>query len=123
MTKYLVQRLLQMIPVLLLVSVIVFAITQLLPGDLAQAILGEGTAGDTVAYQRVRSDLGLDDPLPARYIRWLGNAAHGDLGISYRTHEPVSAAFLSRVPRTLELGLLGLLIRRVVWVPLGAVAA
>src|ERR1700681_1052121 len=119
MSKYLAQRLLQMIPVLLLVSVIVFGITQLLPGDLAMAVLGEGTAGDSAAYQQVRTDLGLNDPLPVRYAAWLGRAARGDLGISYRTHEPVSTALLSRLPRTLELGLLGLLISVSIGIPLG----
>ena len=77
MLKYTARRLLHTIPVVLLISVVVFVINQLLPGDLAQAILGEQKARDDAAYAQVRAQLHLDDPLPVRYLRWLGDAVRG----------------------------------------------
>jgi peptide/nickel transport system permease protein len=123
MARYLVVRLLYFIPVIFLVTVVIFSITMLLPGDPALAFLGEGSIRDQVAYQAMRAELGLDQPLPVQYARWLGRALKGDLGRSVRTHEAVLDALLARLPVTLELAAVALLIALVIAVPIGVLSA
>jgi peptide/nickel transport system permease protein len=98
-----------MIPVLLIVSIIAFGLLYVLPGDPAVAILGDH-AGDQNTYLALRKELGLDQPLYAQYLTWLGHVARGDLGRSIRTNEPVSAVLMQRVPVSLYLGGAGLLV-------------
>jgi len=98
-----------MVPVLVLVSILTFALLYILPGDPAVAMLGEN-AGNQQTYLALRHDLGLDQPLYQQYLSWLGRILHGDLGHSIRTSEPVSAVLLARVPVTLYLGTAGLLV-------------
>lgn len=103
---------------LLAVSFLTFMLTSLLPGDPATAILGaEGITPDAVA--RVHRDLHLDDPLPLRFLRWLGNVLHGDLGTSYTLGRPVSTLIGQRLPVTVELIVLSLAISLAVSIPLG----
>jgi peptide/nickel transport system permease protein len=109
MSAYIARRLVSMLPVLLLVSMLAFALLYVLPGDPAVAILGEN-AGDRQVYLALRHDLGLDQPLYLQYLTWLGHVLQGDLGTSIRTHEPVSVVLLQRVPVSLYLGTAGLLI-------------
>jgi peptide/nickel transport system permease protein len=107
--RYIVRRLLSMLPVLLIVSVIAFGLLYVLPGDPAVAILGEN-AGDQRTYQALRHDLGLDQPIYVQYLGWLGRVLQGDLGRSIRTNEAVSAVLLQRVPVSLYVGSAGLLV-------------
>ena len=123
MLFYATRRLIQTIPVLFLVTVMAFTITMLLPGDPALAILGIEGARDKVAYQDLRRQLGLDEPVPIQYLRWLGRTITGDLGKSALNKQPVNEAILQRLPVTLELGLLSMILSVVVAVPLGIYAA
>jgi len=123
MAAYLFRRLLYFIPVIFLVTVVVFSITMLLPGDPAMAFLGEANMRDKVAYEAMRQELGLDRPLPVQYVRWLGKALQGDLGRSVRTHEAVTAALAARLPVTLELAAVSLGIALLIAIPVGIVSA
>jgi peptide/nickel transport system permease protein len=98
-----------MIPVLLIVSMIAFGLLYVLPGDPAVAMLGEN-AGNTETYLALRRDLGLDQPLHAQYLSWLGRVVHGDLGRSIRTNEAVSSVLMQRVPISMYLGAAGLIV-------------
>jgi len=109
MSRYVVRRLLSMLPVLLIVSVIAFALLYVLPGDPAVAMLGEN-AGNQQTYLALRGELGLDQPLYVQYLSWLSRVLHGDLGRSIRTNEAVGAMLLQRVPISLYLGSAGLLV-------------
>jgi peptide/nickel transport system permease protein len=123
MAAYLFRRLLYFIPVIFLVTVVVFSITMLLPGDPALAFLGEANMRDKVAYEAMRKELGLDRPLPVQYALWLGKALQGDLGRSVRTHEAVTAALAARLPVTLELAAVSLGIALLIAIPVGIVSA
>jgi peptide/nickel transport system permease protein len=123
MAPYLFRRLLYFIPVIFLVTVVVFAITMLLPGDPALAFLGEANMRDKVAYEAMRKELGLDRPLPVQYAIWLGKAVQGDLGRSVRTHEAVTAALAARLPVTIELAAVSLGIALLIAIPVGIVSA
>jgi ABC-type dipeptide/oligopeptide/nickel transport system permease component len=89
-------RLLRLVAVLLAVSAASFTMISLLPGDLATAVLGQNATTEQV--DQIRQELRLDDPLPVRYARWLGDAATGDLGVSYRTRQPVAESIGQRTP-------------------------
>ncbi|MHB0871768.1 MAG: ABC transporter permease [Chloroflexota bacterium] len=123
MTQYLLRRLFYFVPVVFLVTVVVFSITMLLPGDPAMAFLGEGNINDKVAYQAMRQELGLDQPVPVQYALWLGRAVQGDLGRSVRTHEAVRDALAARLPVTLELALVALVIAMAIALPVGIFSA
>ncbi|HEY7907498.1 MAG TPA: ABC transporter permease [Thermomicrobiales bacterium] len=109
MGEYIVRRVTSMIPVLLIASVISFGLLYVLPGDPAIAVLGEN-AGSQATYQALRHDLGLDQPIYVQYGKWLGRVAHGDLGTSTRTNEPVTKVLLRRLPVSLYVGFAGLLV-------------
>lgn len=123
MTTYIVQRLLQIIPVLLLVSVISFSLTFLLPGDPALLILGDQMAANEEAYEAVRRELGLDRPVVIQYLDWLWQTVRGDLGTSTRDSLPVFTGILERLPVTLELSFLSMLIALVIALPAGIISA
>ena len=121
MLRYLVRRLLLTIPVLLGVATLVFALIHLIPGDPAQAMLGETAAEEDV--EALRRRLGLDRPLVEQYGVFLAGLARGDLGTSLRTDEPVAQAILARLPATLELAAAAMLVAIGVAIPLGIIAA
>jgi peptide/nickel transport system permease protein len=114
-------KLLQLVPVLFLVSVATFSITELLPGDPAIAILGENATPETIAA--LRQELRLDQPIVTRYFDWAGDAVRGDLGVSTRSKQPVTEAFRERLPVTLQLAVTATIIGLVVAIPLGAWSA
>lgn len=116
------KKLLTLIPVLLAVSLLTYLLLSLLPGDPALLVLG-GQAGSAEAIAAVRADLGLDRPLPLRYLSWLWAALQGDLGISYITRQGVTGAILERLPVTLELMSLSLVLALVIAIPLGVFSA
>ncbi|MFC5744614.1 ABC transporter permease [Actinomadura rugatobispora] len=111
----------QLVFVLLAVTVLAFWMITLLPGDPAMQILGYG--GDEAALERVRRELGLDDPFWSRYAAWLAGAVTGDLGTSYITSVPVGESLAQRMPVTLELLLLSQVISLGLAVPAGLAAA
>ena len=121
MVQYLIRRLALLVPVAFLVSIAVFGLIHLTPGDPAQIILGEEHSPEAVAV--LRHQLGLDQPLPLQYVNWVGGVLHGDLGRSLRTHQPVREAIVERLPATLELGFAAVLWSLIVAIPLGSIAA
>jgi len=120
-TTYLLRRLLLMLPVAFLVTVGVFMLIHLSPGDPALILLGEDRSPAAIAA--IHHQLGLDQPLYVQYLIWVGNLAHGDLGRSVTTHQPVWTAITERLPATIELGALALLWSLLVAIPLGTIAA
>lgn len=121
MTRYALRRLLMTLPVLLGLSVIVFLIMSLIPGDPAQAILGSYATPENL--ERLRADLGLDLPLPQQYLVWLGNILQGDLGRSYALNRPVLDEVVERFGATLLLAGTSLVLCVVVGVAAGIVSA
>jgi ABC-type dipeptide/oligopeptide/nickel transport system permease component len=120
-THFLVRRLALTIPVLLGVATLVFSLIHLVPGDPVQAMLGESASPQDVA--QMRSRLGLDQPLYVQYGRFLGGLAHGSLGESLRTSQPVVSAIAERMPATFELAVAAMIWATLIAIPLGIVAA
>ncbi|MBV8964285.1 MAG: ABC transporter permease, partial [Hyphomicrobiales bacterium] len=121
MGAYILRRLLLMVPVLFGVTVIVFLVISLIPGDPAKAILGTFATPENVA--KVNHDLGLDRALPIQYVIWLGNLLRGDFGRSYILHRPVIDEVLDRLFPTLLLAGAALVLSSVVGLSLGIIAA
>ena len=120
--RYLVKRLMAAIPVLFGVSVVVFSMLHLVPGDPVKMMLGEfQTSPEQIA--RLRAQLHLDEPLPAQFGRFLWNVLHGDLGHSIRTRRPVLTEILDNLPSTVVLALAGMVVAIVMGVTLGVIAA
>jgi ABC-type dipeptide/oligopeptide/nickel transport system permease component len=119
--RFLVRRLALTLPVVLGVATLVFALIHLIPGDPAQAMLGETASEQDV--QALRERLGLDRPLVEQYGAFLTGIARGDLGTSLRTNEPVATAILDRLPATLELAAAAMVVSIGVAIPLGIIAA
>src|SRR5258705_5946217 len=108
MLRFLARRFALTIPVLVGVATLVFSLIHLIPGDPAQAMLGESASPQDVAELRAR--LGLDRPLVEQYGRFLGGAVRGDLGRSLRTNQPRTAAILARMPATIEVAVGAMLV-------------
>ena len=123
MTGYVIRRLLSSVPVLLIVSLCVFSLTNLLPGDPVHALLGDEVATTPEVEARLREELGLNDPLPVQYLRWLGNALRGELGTSIQSKQKVTEALGNRLPVTLQLALVAWCIGIAIAVPFGIIAA
>lgn len=123
MQRYVAVRLLQMVPVLLVVTFAVFALLLLQPGDPVVSLLGGSEGLNHELIEQYRKDLGLDKPIPVQYALWLGRAVRGDLGTSAQTKRPVLDELKSRIPVTLQLGLLGWLISMAIAVPAGVLSA
>jgi peptide/nickel transport system permease protein len=111
-----------MIPVVIIVSFLVFGLVNLLPGDPALMMLGENN-NDPAAYDRLRTELGLNRPLPVQYVDWAAHAVTGDFGISLRDRLPIRDAITGRVLPTLELAVLGLVISLCISIPVGVISA
>ncbi|MEJ5867875.1 ABC transporter permease, partial [Pseudokineococcus sp. 5B2Z-1] len=105
MLRFVVRRLALVVPVLLGLSVLLFAWLRALPGDPARTLLGERAT--PAAVERITEAYGFDRPLPAQYLTYLGKLLTGDLGTSSRTGEPVLESFLQRFPATVELAVAG----------------
>lgn len=106
---------------LLLLSVLVFSLQQLLPGDPAVVLAGEDRSPETIAA--IRELYGLDRPLPVQYLDWLGGLLTGDLGTSMKLNQPVSELLLQKLPVTLQLALMALVIGLLIGIPAGVLAA
>jgi ABC-type dipeptide/oligopeptide/nickel transport system permease component len=119
--RFLARRVALTIPVLLGVATLVFSLIHLIPGDPAQAMLGESASPEDVA--ELRSRLGIDRPLLEQYGTFLRNAIRGDLGRSLRTSQPVTSAILERMPATIELAAAAMLVALGFAIPLGIAAA
>jgi peptide/nickel transport system permease protein len=121
MYVYLIRRLAQLIPTLLIMSMVVFSLTMLLPGDAADTVLGESATN--AQREQWRKEMGLDQPIYVQYIRWFGKAIQGDLGRSIRTQEPVTQMLAARVPTTIQLAGLSVLLALIIGIPAGMAAA
>ncbi len=122
MFRYITRRALALLPVFFLMTIIVFVLIRLVPGDPVDVMYGaEGL--DEVRRAVLREDLGLDQPVPVQYVLWLGRAITGDLGISYRAQMPVMQLILQRFPATIFLSLAALLFSVVIAIPLGIISA
>ncbi len=121
MYAYIVKRLLLSIPTILIISVFVFSLQKLLPGDPILVMAGEERDPQTLEYLRERYRL--NDPLPVQYLAWLGSAVQGDLGISLRTNQPVLHLIAQKLPATIQLAIMAILIAFLIGVPMGILAA
>jgi len=122
MLRVVLKRITGAVFVLLAVSVLVFAMGSLIPGDLTSVIVGQEGATEE-QFEEVRSRLGLDRPLPVRYLSWLGNALTGDFGTSPITGRKVSSDLAQQIPVSLELATLTLLVSTLLGLPAGILAA
>ena len=125
MTTYIIRRVIQSMLVLLLVTMIVFLVMRLLPGDPIYMLI---TADDLVESSEekiaaLRHEFGLDKPMPVQYINWLSDALHGDLGVSIIDRSKVTKEIIGRLPITLHIGLLAFIISIIVGIPMGVVSA
>lgn len=125
MKLYALKRLIQAVPTLIIISFLVFSILYLTPGDPVMLMLGvsEGDAVDPIVYEKVREDLGLNDPFFTRYGNYVKDALKGDLGQSYITREDVFQTVVSRMPATLQLTGAALIIAILIAIPLGVLSA
>src|SRR6187399_377027 len=121
MLTFVAQRLLYLVPVLIAVSLLTFLIASLLPGDLAYTILGDQATPEKV--EALRAQMGLDRPIWERYLIWLGNAVQGNLGRSFRTGETVFAAVVDRLPVSLELMVMAVVLALLIAIPLAILCA
>ena len=121
MGRYILKRILLMIPVILGISLLVFSMMELSPGDPAQIILGMKATPEALA--KLRADMGLDQPFWARYFYFIGNAVRGDFGNSWRTNVPVFQEILARIPTTIRLAVGAMFLVVLVGIPVGILSA
>ena len=121
MFAYLVRRIAAIVPTLIFVSMLIFGLQQLLPGDPAVVLAGEDRDPTVVAY--LREKMHLDEPLPVRYLYWIKGVLRGDLGESLRMQKPVRELILEKLPVTLELAAFAIVIALVIGVPMGILSA
>jgi dipeptide transport system permease protein len=122
MFTFIARRLGLVVPTFLGITLLVFALIRLLPGDPVEALSGE-RGMTTERYERLIQEFGLDRPLPVQYADYLWKAVHGDLGFSTITHEPVFKEFITLFPATIELSICAMLLALVIGVPAGIIAA
>ena len=121
MTEYIARRIVLMVPVAFLVTVIIFVLVRMAPGDPVLTYAGEERDPEQLA--EIRRSLGLDEPLPIQYFYWLGRAAQGDFGRSIRTRQPVAEAIWERLGATLQLGLTAVLLSSSISLVVGTISA
>lgn len=121
MTQYVARRVLAIVPVLFGISVLVFVLVHLIPGDVAQILLGTQATQEQI--ETLRRTYGLDRPLPLQYADWLSHVVRGDFGVSLRTSRPVLPDLVSRFGVTVQLTMLSMLIALLVAIPLGVASA
>lgn len=121
MSTYLIRRTLESIPVIIGVSILVFMLLRLIPGDPAIAILGERATPENV--EAIRERLGLNKPLPEQYVIWVSGLLRGDLGNTVRGNIPIANELRARFPATVELSLVAITLATIIGVPLGIISA
>src|SRR5665213_1121291 len=121
MLSFLGKRLLQLIPTLFFVSVIIFSLQQLLPGDPALIMAGEDRDPDVIA--QIRHQYRLDQPIPVQYVYWVKGVLSGDLGESMRIHVPVLDLVLEKLPVTMQLAAMAIVIALLIGVTAGIISA
>ena len=123
MTTYIARRIILMVPTLILVSLMVFLVIRLLPGDVVENVIGQFASLSEGDREAVREDLGLDKPWYEQYYEFMSGALRGDFGDSLQSRTPISEALEDRLPVSIQLGLMALFIAVAVGVPLGVLAA
>jgi peptide/nickel transport system permease protein len=121
MFKYILKRLGMVFPVVIGISIIVFLLVSLVPGDAVDIMLGTNTSPETA--QELRKNLGLDKPIHIRYFNWITGVLQGDFGESVRTGKPVIEAFFARLPATLQLAFFSMIISLSIGIPIGVMSA
>lgn len=121
MIRYVIKRFLSLIPVLLVVSVVIFGIIHITPGDPATVILGDEASPEQI--QALREQLGLNQPIHIQYASWITDVMRGDLGTSYFMREPVSDAIFNHLKPTASLALFAIIISIIIAIPIGIAAA
>ena len=122
MFRWFARRLAQIIPTLIVLSVLIFGLQQLMPGDPALILAGE-ERGDPIVLAQIRAELRLDRPLHEQYLHWIGNVLVGDFGFSWRIREPVAKLILQKLPVTFQLSVMAFIIAVVIGVPAGILSA
>lgn len=123
MTTYIIRRIIISLPIILGITIIVFLLANMMPGDAVMAMISSDTPLESDLIKLRQGQLGLDLPLTVQYTRWLGNLLHGNLGYSFQTGQPVGEMIVQRIPATLELMGISLLISIILGVILGTVSA
>ncbi|MFZ4759857.1 MAG: ABC transporter permease [Burkholderiaceae bacterium] len=121
MLNFLPRRLLQLVPTLFLVSVLIFGLQQLLPGDPALVMAGEEK--DPAVIEQIRKQYRLDQPLPMQYLYWIGGVLQGDLGESMRIKQPVAELIAEKLPVTLQLAVMAMAFALLIGLPAGVLSA
>jgi peptide/nickel transport system permease protein len=121
--KYIARRLMMTVPTLVGMSLLIFLLIRLVPADYVTLVYGADETIPQVMRDALRRRLGLDQPIHVQYLTWLGDVAHGDFGYSFRGRKPVAEDLFRRVPVTVELAVLSIVIGVVIAVPLGVVSA
>jgi len=123
MHRYIIRRLLLNVPVLLGVSIIVFSLMRILPGDVVYSVLGAQAGVSEESLQRIRRELGLDKPFHEQYFVWVGGMLQGDMGKSLTTGRSVRDELVRRIPITAQLAVMSLLLAIVISIPVGIISA
>ena len=121
MKRFIAKRIISVIPVLIIVSIVIFSLIHLVPGDPATAMLGDLATEEDIAALRIR--MGLDKPLIEQYFIWIGNIFHGDFGMSVVNNETVGSLVISHIRPTISLAIYALVIAAVIAIPLGMIAS
>lgn len=121
MKRFIIKRILSVIPVLIIVSIVIFSLVHLVPGDPAASMLGDMASAEDIAALHKR--LGLDEPLVKQYFVWIANIFHGDLGDSVANHQTVASMVVSHLMPTVHLTIYAMLIAAAIAIPLGMLAA
>lgn len=121
MQRYIIQRVFQFIPVFFLASILIFVIIRLIPGD--PAIMRLGVEGTAEAVEKVRQEMGLDQPMPVQYMLWIRDVFRGELGVSWRSGQSATFLIGRKLPATLWLGLSAMLFGLLIALPAGIISA
>src|SRR6266436_10084562 len=121
MLNFLARRLAQLVPTLFFVSILIFSLQQLLPGDPALVMAGEER--DPAVIEQIRRQYRLDQPIPVQYVYWVKGVLSGDLGESMRIKEKVLDLILAKLPVTIQLALMAIVIALAIGIPAGVVSA
>ncbi len=123
MTRYIIRRLVLLLPTLLGMALLIFLMVRLLPGDFVDALVGADPTITDEAREQLRSYYELDQPLPVQFVGWLADLARGDLGLSFRTRQPISQILAQTLPITAQLAVMSMILSSVIAVPLGVLSA
>ncbi|MDE3078964.1 MAG: ABC transporter permease [Paracoccaceae bacterium] len=121
MLEFITRRILTAIPTIILISMFVFGLQKLLPGDPVLAMAGEER--DPAVIEMLRQKYHLNDPIPQQYLSWIEGVAHGDLGISLRTQEPVTVLIGQKLPVTIQLAIMSIIVAFLIGIPAGVLSA